>query len=236
MAEKQTDDSRKALEVSYHQQVEQLTSNELLDSALRYYNEGNYHAAIKIWRKAADQGNAPAQHNLGVMYDTGLGVAQDYAQAAQWFRKAADQGFAQAQYNLGIMYYNGQGVAQVYAQAAQWYRKAADQGDARAQTNLGVMYDTGLGVAQNTAIAYALFNLSAGEDSSSENLATEARRIAATAMPETQIELAQALSQEMASKGVSVAIDGYLNRHKKSRHKNTTEPVINDPFAPKRTE
>ena len=42
----------------------------------------------------ADQGDAGAQVNLGVMYDHGKGVPQDYAQAAAWYRKAADQGDA----------------------------------------------------------------------------------------------------------------------------------------------
>ena len=92
-------------------------------------------------RVKAEQGNAEAQHNLGVMYEKGLGVAKDDVQAVQWYRKAADQGHAEAQYNLGFMYAQGRGVAQDYAQAVQWYRKAADQGLVQAQINLGGMYE-----------------------------------------------------------------------------------------------
>lgn len=55
-------------------------------------------------RLAADQGNAKAQVNLGVMYDNGRGVWPDYAQAVKWYRLAADQGNASAQYNLGLTY------------------------------------------------------------------------------------------------------------------------------------
>ncbi len=105
--------------------------------------------AITKYRKAAEQGNASAQNNLGVMYDNGLGVAQDYKQASVWYRKAAEQGNASAQNNLGVMYVNGHGVAQDYKQASVWYRKAAEQGNASAQNNLGVMYDNGLGVARD---------------------------------------------------------------------------------------
>ena len=47
--------------------------------------------------QAAGQGDAPAQYNLGVMYDQGQGVRQDYAQAVQWFRKVVEQGYPQAQ-------------------------------------------------------------------------------------------------------------------------------------------
>ena len=53
--------------------------------------------------QAAEQGNAKAQYNLGVRYDNGLGVRQDYTQAVQWYRKAAEQGDAEAQFNLGSM-------------------------------------------------------------------------------------------------------------------------------------
>jgi uncharacterized protein len=70
-------------------------------------------------RVKAELGDARAQHNLGVMYEKGLGVAKDNVQAVQWYRKAANQGFAQAQHNLGVMYAQGQGVAQDYAQAMQ---------------------------------------------------------------------------------------------------------------------
>lgn len=40
---------------------------------------------------AADQGDASAQYNLGLLYDQGHGVPQDYGQAA-WYRNAAEQG------------------------------------------------------------------------------------------------------------------------------------------------
>ena len=68
--------------------------------------------AFNALKNAADQGDAGAQFNLGVMYAKGQGVAQDYAQAVSWYRKAADQGNAGAQFNLGFMYAKGQGVAQ----------------------------------------------------------------------------------------------------------------------------
>ena len=53
--------------------------------------------AIKWWRKAADQGDANAQFNLGWAYSNGEGVAKDSEEAAEWFRKAAEQGHAGAQ-------------------------------------------------------------------------------------------------------------------------------------------
>ena len=48
--------------------------------------------AVYWYRKAADQGQASAQTNLGFMYRNGKGVASDNKQAVYWYRKAADQG------------------------------------------------------------------------------------------------------------------------------------------------
>jgi TPR repeat protein len=113
------------------------------------------------YRKAADQGDALAQSELGWLYATGHGVTQDYGQAVEWFRKAADQGNAQAQLNLGTAFRNGQGVPQDYSQAVEWYRKAANQGLVNAQFSLGVRYARGQGVPQDYAQAEAWFRRAA---------------------------------------------------------------------------
>ncbi|MCB1657204.1 MAG: SEL1-like repeat protein [Pseudomonadales bacterium] len=104
--------------------------------------------AIEWFRKAAEQGDANGQVNLGSMY-----YGQNEAQAVEWFRRAAEQGHASAQYNLGVMYVDGTGVTQDIAKAVEWYRKAAEQGHASAQYNLGVMYDEGQVETQNYAKA-----------------------------------------------------------------------------------
>lgn len=85
--------------------------------------------------QAAAQGNAAAQFNLGVMYENGQGVRQDYVQAVQWYRKASEQGDAQAQFNLGGMYAEGRGVRQDLALAQEWYGKACQNGDQKACDN-----------------------------------------------------------------------------------------------------
>ena len=52
----------------------------------------DYAQAAEWYRKAADQGFAGAQVNLGLLYANGQGVARDYAEALKWFRSAADRG------------------------------------------------------------------------------------------------------------------------------------------------
>ena len=49
-------------------------------------------AAVKWFRKAAEQGDAEAQFNLGAMYAKGEGVPEDYVRAFAWFNLAAAQG------------------------------------------------------------------------------------------------------------------------------------------------
>ena len=94
-------------------------------------DQGRHAEAFSIYQQLADQGHAKAQFNLGVMYDQGQHVTQNYAQAVSWYQKAAEQGNANAQYNLALKYKIGQGVAQDDAKAAYWYRKAAEEGNAK---------------------------------------------------------------------------------------------------------
>ena len=65
---------------------------------------------MKLYLKAAKQGDELSQHNLGVMYANGQGVEKDNIEAVKWYRKAAEQEFADSQHNLGIMYADGLGV------------------------------------------------------------------------------------------------------------------------------
>src|SRR5437868_1027398 len=83
---------------------------------------------IEEMRGLAEQGDAAAQYKLGVRYDRGQGVAQDYQEALHWYRLAAAQGNSAAQYNLCAMSDMGQGLPQDYLEALRWCRLAADQG------------------------------------------------------------------------------------------------------------
>ena len=77
----------------------------------------------------AEQGHAIAQYNLGVMYDNGEGVPQDYAEAVKWYQLAAEQGHAKAQNNLGVMYAKGRGVEQDDVLAHMWCNLGAENGN-----------------------------------------------------------------------------------------------------------
>ena len=59
-----------------------------LDEGFAAAKRGDFATALREWRPLAEQGNAAAQYNLGLMHNNGHGVPQDYAQAARWYRTA----------------------------------------------------------------------------------------------------------------------------------------------------
>jgi len=79
-----------------------------------------------VWyRKAADQGNASAELNLGAAYYGGQGVPKDPKQALKYFQLSAQQGNGRAQFNLATLYTNGEGIKQDLPRAFIWFTAAA---------------------------------------------------------------------------------------------------------------
>ncbi|HUL05704.1 MAG TPA: trypsin-like peptidase domain-containing protein [Candidatus Acidoferrum sp.] len=122
---------------------------------LAAYERGDYDTAFREFLPLAEHGDAHAQYNLGIMYDEGRGVRQDYSEAVKWYRSAAEyrsaveRGDAVAQFNLGFMYAKGHGVPTDAVEAVKWYRRAAEQGLSLAKFTLGVMYYYGRGVPRD---------------------------------------------------------------------------------------
>ena len=57
-------------------------------------NRGDFERAFEIWEPLAKRGSAPAQFNLGLMYDKGEGVKRNYKMAVKWYKLAARQGIS----------------------------------------------------------------------------------------------------------------------------------------------
>ena len=117
--------------------------------------------SFEAMRAAAEEGDAQAQCYLGVCFQNGQGVEQDYQEAVKWYRRSAEQNDPVAQCYLGVCYLNGAGVPQEFGEAAKWLREAAEQDDPAAQFNLGMLYETGQGVPQNYAEAVKWYRESA---------------------------------------------------------------------------
>jgi TPR repeat protein len=164
---------------------------------LRAAQSGDFATALREWTVLAEQGDAKAQYNLGVMYRRGQGVVQDYKEAVKWYRKSAEQGDADAQSNLGAMYSKGKGVVQNDKEAVKWYRKSAEQGNATAQSNLGVKYERGQGVIQDNVYAHMWLNIAA---SNGNQGAMKGRDIVAKRMTAADLSKAQGLARACVEK------------------------------------
>ena len=128
-------------------------------SGVDAWQRGDFAAAVKEWRPAADRGDADAQFNLGQAYRLGRGVPADLRIAQSWFQKAAAKGHEQAQGNLGLILYEG-GKRR---EALPWIRKAADRGDPRAQYVMGIELTNGDLIAKDWPRAYALMTRAAAQ-------------------------------------------------------------------------
>ena len=166
---------------------------------------GDYNTALSEFRPLAEQGNALAQNQLGLMYEKGLVYPgygfithePDYEQAVSWYRRAAREGLATAQYNLGRMYAEGHGVAHDYGEAAWWYLKAAVQGLPAAQYNLAIRYDEGSGVRRDDVLAHVWASLAAaGSADAIQGSATQFRDEVAARMTPEAVSEAKSLARE----------------------------------------
>ena len=55
--------------------------------------------SVVAFERAADEGIAEAQYNLGLIYATGQGVVRNYVHAHKWFNLAAVRGSTEARTN-----------------------------------------------------------------------------------------------------------------------------------------
>ena len=78
--------------------------------------------AVRWYRLAAEQGNANAQSNLGVMYADGRGVPQDYVSAHMWFNLAAATGDENARKDRELVAASmtREQIAEAQARAREW--------------------------------------------------------------------------------------------------------------------
>lgn len=90
---------------------------------------GSERQIVELYRKSAEQGYAPAQYNLGMIYDDGLlGVRKSVTTAVKWFEKAAMQGDLEAQYMTAKV-----NMILDDAKVWAWMRILEERGDSDAQ-------------------------------------------------------------------------------------------------------
>lgn len=118
--------------------------------AEKEFARGDLVASMGLWRKAAQEGYAPAQVRLGDILDK----AEEDVEAVDWYRKAAVQGNAAGEYGLGQMYLKGEGVKKDAEQARVNVLRAAEKDYLPAVLLMMEAYRTGgMGLAVDPAKA-----------------------------------------------------------------------------------
>ena len=134
-----------------------------------------YRKAAEAYLRDAERGDAEAQLELGIMYETGQGVTKDPAEAEKWFRKAqesfhrdAEQGDPWKQMLLGVLYSMGKyGIEQNDAEVIKWVGMSATQGFMEAQELMGAFYFRGKHVEKDDAEAVRWYRKAEAQGSES---------------------------------------------------------------------
>lgn len=126
-------------------------------------------AAMSLYRTAANKRDAgtqaSAETRIGILYEWGLGVPRDFAEAWKWFLEAANRGDGFAQAYIGDYYFRGIGRSRSFTDALHWYRAAADKGVPLGISQVGWIYLNGFGVAPDLAEARRWYKKGAMLDS-----------------------------------------------------------------------
>lgn len=114
--------------------------------------------AFQWFLKAAEQGHAKAQLEVGYSYGVGRGTSKDRYKAFSWYQKSANQNNEIAIYNVGLYYENGYGVVKSSTKAFDHYMKSAALGYSSAKRALANCYKRGFGTQQNYKEAFKLYS------------------------------------------------------------------------------
>jgi TPR repeat protein len=131
-----------------------------LEEGIFASHRGDYITAFREFRSLANEGHAKAQFRLGLLYEMGLGVKQNYSEAAKWYRKAAVQGNIESQKRLILMHKKGLTDSRQPTVPPEWQGSTTDP---QSQYDLGVMYFMGIGVGKNYLTASEWFRKSANQ-------------------------------------------------------------------------
>ena len=80
-----------------------INDSDRLHEAINSLDKKEFVTAHQLFLDLADKGIAEAQINLGMMFESGQGVPQDFNEAIRWYRLAADQGLIKAQKKLNFL-------------------------------------------------------------------------------------------------------------------------------------
>ncbi|RYD37207.1 MAG: sel1 repeat family protein [Verrucomicrobiaceae bacterium] len=114
----------------------------------------DYPAALLIFTRKADSGNAAALFALGYMHQHGLGVDASAMASETFYRQAAKLGNVAAMHNLAVLLVARPGSV---AEGTEWLTKAAEKGSGRAALAMGRLITDGPNAKTQAADAESWF-------------------------------------------------------------------------------
>ena len=111
--------------------------------------KGDYAGAMAIWLPLAEDGDAHARFNVGLLHDEGLGVPRNPLEARRWWNMAAEQGLAVADHNIGLLELElaaSETDEGDTGRAIHHLKRASDAGYLASSYTLGKIYELGVGV------------------------------------------------------------------------------------------
>ena len=128
-----------------------------LKEGLALYGLKRYEEARPLLQKACDGGAMDGCNSLGVLFENGQGVSEDFAQARILHQKACDGGEMDGCADLGGLYLLGLGGPKDELQARELFQKACDGKGMMGCAGLGAFYESGRGVPKDYSQARTLF-------------------------------------------------------------------------------
>ena len=111
------------------------------ERGIEYFEEKDSINAVKYIKKAALANDTTSQFLMGVFYNNGWGVKQDYSQASYWFKKFAENVEGDDRLFLGKLYMYNKYIEPDYIEAAYWLSQPAIEGNTDAQALLGLCFE-----------------------------------------------------------------------------------------------
>jgi SH3-like domain-containing protein len=133
--------------------------------AVAAYADADYEKAYQLWRPLAENGDAGAMFDLGVLYWEGQGIPRNRSLAIQWWQRAAQQEVAAAQYNVSLAHYLGEEVAHDAHKALSLARLAAQQEHDYARRILPILERDLVAPAEPSNVRFAYSGTGVGETS-----------------------------------------------------------------------
>ncbi|QDO99154.1 sel1 repeat family protein [Ferrovibrio terrae] len=153
-------------------------------------------AAIRWFRRAAENGHASGAFKYAAYLEAGEGIKADIPAARHWYGIGAEGGNSDAQFQLARMLEAGEGGAADPAAARRWLDRAAKQGHPEALFVLGDLTYRGEGRPADPALAWAYLRLA--EEYGMAEAGGNRRYIESRLLP-SELARAQAMAQQLAA-------------------------------------